>query len=332
MPILPTAIRRAVMADELGPPDAYRLVDHDPGPPSPTQVRISVKASGISFVDVLTAAGGYQVKPPVPYIPGSECAGVVDATGDEVRDFAVGDRVVASGWGGMFASAVNLPARTVRRMPQALSFEEAAVFPVSYATAWHALVDRGRLHAGETLLVLGAGGATGYAAVQIGKYLGARVIGSASSENKRALAAAGGADAVIDARGGDWRDQVKAANGGQGVDVVFDPVGGEATDPAFRSLAWNGRHLVIGFPAGIASLRTNLPLLKGASLIGVDIRQFGIFEPEKSAANRDTVFGLAAEGKLTPAIARSYALADFQAAMEDAAAGKSAGRIVLTMD
>ncbi len=332
MPILPTAIRRAVMADELGPPDAYRLVDHDPGPPSPTQVRISVKASGISFVDVLTAAGGYQVKPPVPYIPGSECAGVVDATGDEVRDFAVGDRVVASGWGGMFASAVNLPARTVRRMPQALSFEEAAVFPVSYATAWHALVDRGRLHAGETLLVLGAGGATGYAAVQIGKYLGARVIGSASSENKRALAAAGGADAVIDARGGDWRDQVKAANGGQGVDVVFDPVGGEATDPAFRSLAWNGRHLVIGFPAGIASLRTNLPLLKGASLIGVDIRQFGIFEPEKSAANRDTVFGLAAEGKLRPAIARSYALADIQAAMADAAAGKSAGRIVLTMD
>jgi NADPH2:quinone reductase len=291
-----------------------------------------VKASGISFVDVLTAAGGYQVKPPVPYIPGSECAGVVDATGDEVRDFAVGDRVVASGWGGMFASAVNLPARTVRRMPQALSFEEAAVFPVSYATAWHALVDRGRLQAGETLLVLGAGGATGYAAVQIGKYLGARVIGSASSENKRALAAAGGADAVIDARGGDWRDQVKAANGGQGVDVVFDPVGGEATDPAFRSLAWNGRHLVIGFPAGIASLRTNLPLLKGASLIGVDIRQFGIFEPEKSAANRDTVFGLAAEGKLRPAIARSYALADFQAAMADAAAGKSAGRIVLTMD
>ena len=206
------------------------------------------------------------------------------------------------------------------------------MFPVSYATAWHALVDRGRLHAGETLLVLGAGGATGYAAVQIGKYLGARVIGSASSESKRALAAAGGADAVIDARGGDWRDQVKAANGGQGVDVVFDPVGGEATDPAFRSLAWNGRHLVIGFPAGIASLRTNLPLLKGASLIGVDIRQFGIFEPEKSAANRDTVFGLAAEGKLRPAIARSYALADIQAAMADAAAGKSAGRIVLTMD
>lgn len=328
----PNAMPRAVMADELGPPDNYRLVDHDPGPPSPTQVSISIKAAGISFVDVLTASGGYQVKPPVPFIPGSECAGVIIAVGAEVEGLQVGDRVVASGWGGMFANGANLPARAVRKMPEALSFEEAAVFPVSYATAWHALSDRGQLKAGETLLVLGAGGATGYAAVQIGKHLGARVIGSASSDGKRMLATAGGADAVIDARGDDWREQVKAANDGKGVDVVFDPVGGEATDPAFRSLAWNGRHLVIGFPAGIAALRTNLPLLKGASLIGVDVRQFGIFEPEKSETNRDTVFTLAAEGKLKPAIARSYALEDFRAAMEDAAAGKSAGRIVLVMD
>ncbi len=323
---------RAVRADELGPPENYTLVDHDPGPPSPTQVSISIRAAGISFVDVLTAGGGYQVKPPVPFIPGSECAGLVTAVGAEVAGLAVGDKVVASGWGGMFADAVNLPARTVRKMPAALSFEEAAVFPVSYATAWHALVDRGRLAAGETLLVLGAGGATGYAAVQIGRYLGARVIGSASSEEKRTLATAGGADAVVDARADDWRDQVKAANGGKGVDMVFDPVGGEATDPAFRSLGWNGRHLVIGFPGGIAALRTNLPLLKGASLVGVDIRQFGIFEPEKSEANRNAVFALAAEGKLQPAVARTYQLKDFRAAMADAAAGKSAGRVVLVMN
>jgi len=323
---------RAVRSDELGPPENYALVDHDPGPPSPTQVSISVRAAGISFVDVLTANGGYQVKPPVPFIPGSECAGVVTAVGAQVSGLAVGDKLVGSGWGGMFADAVNLPARTVRRMPEALSFAEAAVFPVSYATAWHALADRGSLKAGETLLVLGAGGATGYAAVQVGKHLGARVIGSASSEAKRELAVAGGADAVIDARGADWRDQVKAANGGKGVDVVFDPVGGDATDPAFRSLAWNGRHLVIGFPGGIAALRTNLPLLKGASLIGVDIRQFGIFEPEKSEANRDALFALAEQGGLRPAISRTYKLEDFRAAMEDAAAGTSAGRIVLTMD
>ncbi|MBB5706714.1 NADPH:quinone oxidoreductase family protein [Sphingopyxis panaciterrulae] len=323
---------RAVLTDRLGPPSLYRLVEHDPGPPSPTQLRIAIRAAGISFVDVLTAAGGYQVKPPLPYIPGSECAGVVDAVGAEATGFAVGDRVVASGWGGLFAEAANLPARTVRPMPAALSFEEAAVFPVSYATAWHALVDRARLQARESLLVLGAGGATGYAAVQIGKHLGARVLASASSEAKRALAIAGGADAAIDARGEDWRAAVKAANGDRGVDVVFDPVGGEATEAAFRSLAWNGRHLVVGFPAGIAALRSNLPLLKGGALIGVDIRQFGLFEPEKSNANRDRIFALAAAGTLRPAVAKSYPLPEFRAAMEEAAAGKSAGRIVLTMD
>ena len=321
----------AVMAETLGPPDNYCIVSHDPGPPSKTEIRIAIQAAGISFVDVLTAAGGYQVQPPLPFIPGSECAGVVEAIGENVRDFALGDRVVGSGWGGMFSDVVNLPERSVRKMPEALSFEEACVFPVSYATAWHALADRGRLQAGETLLVLGAGGATGYAAVQIGKYLGAYVIGSASSEEKRNLAVAGGADAVVDARREDWRDAVKTANHGKGVDVVFDPVGGDATDPAFRSLGWNGRHLVIGFPAGIASLRTNLPLLKGASLIGVDIRQFGIFEPDRSEANRDLIFALANESRLRPAIARSYPLTEFRMAMQDASEGKRAGRIVLTI-
>ena len=321
----------AVIAQQLGPVENYRLLPHDPGPPASGDVRIAIRAAGISFVDVLTAAGGYQVKPPVPFIPGSECAGVIEAVGKDVRGFAEGDNVVGSGWGGMFADAVNLPERTVRKIPHGMTFEEAAVFPVSYATAWHALVDRGDLQKGDSLLVLGAGGATGYAAVQIGKYLGAHVIASASSEEKRNLAVAGGADAVVDARAEGWRDDVKAANHGKGVDVVFDPVGGAATDPAFRSLGWNGRHLVIGFPAGIASLRTNLPLLKGASLTGVDIRQFGIFEPEKSEANRSKVFALAAEGRLHPAIARAYPLEEFHAAMTEAATGKSAGRIVLTM-
>lgn len=323
---------RAVVADILGPPQNYNLIDIDPGPPTANKVRVAIKAAGISFVDVLTAAGGYQVKPPVPYIPGSECAGIIEAIGDNVQGFAIGDRVVASGWGGMFASHVNLPATVIRKMPEGLSFEEASVFPVSYTTAWHALSDRGRLQVGETLLVLGAGGATGYAAVQIGKILGAKVIASASSEDKRAMALAGGADTVVNARAPDWRDQVKAANKGKGVDVVFDPVGGEATEPAFRSLGWNGRHLIVGFPGGIAALRTNLPLLKGASLIGVDIRQFGIFEPEKSAANRDAVFALADKGTLKPVVAKAYPIESFREAMEDAASGNRAGRIVLTMD
>jgi NADPH:quinone reductase len=323
---------RAVVANTLGPPQNYELVTHDPGPPAANEVRLAIKAAGISYVDVLTAAGQYQVKPPVPFIPGSECAGILEAVGNNVGGFVVGDKVVGSGWGGMFASYVNLPVEAVRKMPLGLSFEEAAVFPVSYTTAWHALVDRGRLQAGETLLVLGAGGATGYAAVQIGKFLGAHVIASASDEGKRALALAGGADVAVEARAHDWRDQVKSVNNGKGIDVVFDPVGGEATEPAFRSLRWNGRHLVVGFPGGIATLRTNLPLLKGASLIGVDIRQFGIFEPEKSAANRDAVFALASKGVLKPVIAKAYPIEAFREAMGNAASGQSAGRIVLTMD
>lgn len=329
---LPKTRGRAVISHTLGEPETYELIKHDPAPVGPQQIRIGIRATGISFVDVLTAAGNYQVKPPLPFIPGSECAGIVEEIGADVSGFAIGDKVVGSGWGGLFADTANLPAKAIRAMPTALSFEEAAVFPVSYTTAWHALVDRARLQPGETLVVLGAGGATGYAAVQIGKHLGAHVIASASSEAKRSLARAGGADAILDARGDDWREQVKAANNGKGVDVIFDPVGGAATDPAFRSLGWNGRHLIIGFPAGIAALRTNLPLLKGASLIGVDIRQFGIFERAKSEANRDVVFALAAEGILRPAIAHAYKLEDFRAAMDAAAAGQGAGRIVLTME
>ncbi len=322
----------AVISETFGPPEAYALREYDPGPPSPDQVRVAIKAAGISYVDVLTARGEYQVKPPLPFIPGSEFAGIVEAVGSGVQGFEVGDRVFASNWGGVFAEAINVRGSALRIIPEGLSFAEAAVFPVSYMTAWHALVDRGLLQAGETLLVLGAGGATGYAAIQIGKHLGARVIASAGSQEKRALARKGGADAVVDARSQTWRDDIKTANEGKGVDVVFDPVGGEATDPAFRSLGWNGRHLVIGFPGGIASLRTNLPLLKGASLVGVDIRQFGNFEPEKSEANRNMIFDLAAQGVLRPAIARSYRLEDFVAAMNDAAGGRSAGRVVLVMD
>jgi NADPH:quinone reductase len=324
-------MKRAVIGKAFGPPESYGLETYDPGPPAPDQVRIAVRAAGISFVDVLTAAGQYQVKPPLPFIPGSECSGIVEAVGRDVSDFAPGDKVFGSAWGGIFADAVIMASRSVRAMPDALSFEEAAVLPSSYFTAYHALVDRAQLKAGETLLVLGAGGATGYAAVQIGRYLGARVIASASSPEKRSLAVAGGADCALEARADDWREQVKAANNGKGVDVVFDPVGGEATDPAFRSLGWKGRHLIIGFPGGIAALRTNLPLLKGASLVGVDIRQFGIFEAEKSLANSRTVVTLAAAGVLKPPIAQTYPLADFAAAMNHAAQGQSAGRIVLSM-
>jgi NADPH2:quinone reductase len=321
---------RVVISEAFGPPEAYSLRDAPARSPGPKQVRVSLKAVGISYVDVLMAAGEYQVKPPLPFIPGSEAAGVVMEVGVEAKDrFAPGDGVVCSGWGGLFADEVVLPAEAVRPMPAGIGFPEAAVLPVSYQTAWHALVDRGQVRAGETVLVLGAGGATGYAAIQVARHLGARVIASASSEAKRALALAGGADAAVDARSGAWRDEVKNANAGKPVDVVFDPVGGDATDPAFRSLGWKGRHLIIGFPAGIATLRTNLPLLKGSSLVGVDIRQFGIFEPELSNANRVRVFELASQGVFRPPVARTYPLEEYATAMRDAAAGETAGRIVL---
>lgn len=323
---------RVVIADQLGPPETYVLREVPALPLRDGQVRVDIRAAGISFVDVLTASGNYQVKLPVPFVPGSEAAGVVLEIGAGVTALKPGDRVVCTGWGGLFASEAVLPQRMVRALPDGIGFAEAAVVSVSYSTAWHALVDRAAIRPGETLLVLGAGGATGYAAVQVAKHLGARVIASASSEAKRALALAGGADVAVDARADDWRDQVKAANEGKPVDVVFDPVGGAATDPAFRCLGWNGRHLVVGFPGGMTTLRTNLALIKGASLIGVDIRQFGEYEPDRAEANRAETFRLAAQGVLRPAVAQRYPLEQFRTAMAEAARGESAGRIVLTMD
>lgn len=326
------ATPRAVIADALGEPSSFALRPHDPGLPGPGQVRIAVHAAGVSFVDVLIASGGYQLKPRVPFIPGSEFSGVIEAVGEDVPASRIGERVCASTFGTVFAEAAVIAASAALAIPDSMSFEEASIFRVSYATAYYALVQRGALKAGETLLVLGAAGAVGYAAVEIGKALGARVIGSASSAEKRALVTAGGADAVVDSRSASWRDDVKAANGGKPVDVVIDPVGGSATEPAFRSLAWKGRHLVIGFAEGtIPKLPVNLALLKGAALVGVDIRQFGMFEPEASEANVAALFTLHGEGKLHPPVASRYPLDDFVAAMEAARAGKTAGRIILTM-
>jgi NADPH2:quinone reductase len=323
---------RAIIADEFGPPEAYAIRAYDPPAPGKGQIRIAIKAIGVSYVDVLTAAGKYQVTPPLPFIPGSECAGLVEAVGEGVTHVAVGDAVVGSSFGGIFADVATLRASSFNKVPAGMSLEEAAVFPPSYLTACHALTDRGRLRAGEVLLVLGAAGGTGYAAIQFGKHLGARVIASASTPEKRALCLAGGADAVVDTRSESWRDDVKAAAEGRPVDVVFDPVGGALTDPAFRSLGYDGRHLVIGFTGGIATLKTNLPLVKTASLIGVQLRVFGEREPEKMAAVTRNCFELAGQGVLKPAVGKVFAFADYAAAMNAAFEGKVAGRVVMTVD
>jgi NADPH2:quinone reductase len=323
---------RAVIADDWGPPESYELREFDPGAPGEGEVRVAIRAAGVSYVDVLTAMGKYQFHPPLPFIPGSEAAGVVEAVGEGVTNLAVGDRVFCGGMGGLFAEANNFAAATMDRIPDAMPFEQAAIFPVNYMTAHYALADRGRAKPGEALLVLGAAGGTGFAAVQVGKYLGLRVIASASSEEKRAAALAGGADAVVETGAEDWRDQVKAANDGKPIDIVFDPVGGDATDLAFRTLGYDGRHLVIGFPAGMTALKTNLPLLKSASLVGVQMRGHSIERPEEAAENRRKVMELAGEGIFSPAIASRYKLEDYVPAMNEAFSGKAAGRVVLLME
>lgn len=322
----------AVIGRQFGPPETYTLEAFDPGSPSEGEVRVAIRAAGVSYVDVLTAMGQYQFKPPLPFIPGSEAAGVVEAVGPGVSHLAVGDRVFCGGLGGVFAQANLFRAANMAKIPAAVSFEAAAVFAVNYQTAYYALADRGRARAGETLLVLGAAGGTGFAAVQVGRHLGLRVIASASSPEKQAAALAGGADAVVTTGADDWREQVVAANDGKAIDIVFDPVGGPATELAFRTLGYDGRHLVIGFPAGIASLRTNLALLKSASLIGVQMRDHALKRPVEAEAMRRTVIELAGEGSFAPAIAARYPLADYPAAMNAAFSGKAAGRVVLTME
>lgn len=322
---------RAVMADEFGPPESYELREYDPGPPEEGEVQVAIKAAGVSYVDVLTAMGKYQFHPPLPFIPGSEAAGVVEAIGDGVTNLVVGDRVFCGGMGGLFAETNNFEAARMNRIPDAMSFEQAAIFPVNYMTAHYALADRGRAKPGETLLVLGAAGGTGFAAIQVGKHLGLKVIASASSEEKREAALAGGADAVVQTGADDWRDQVKAANGGRPVDIVFDPVGGDATELAFRNLGYDGRHLIIGFPAGIAKLPTNLPLLKSASLVGVQMRDHLLKRPEEAEENRRIVMELAGEGIFSPAIAARYPIEEYATAMNEAFSGKTAGRVVLVM-
>lgn len=322
----------AVIGRAFGPPESYSLENFDPGAPREGQVRVAIRAAGVSYVDVLTAMGLYQFKPPLPFIPGSEAAGVIEAVGSGVNHLAEGDRVFCGGLGGLFAQSNVFNAATMAKIPEGMSFESASVFAVNYQTAYYALADRGRARVGETLLVLGAAGGTGFAAIQVGKHLGLHVIASASRSEKQAVALAGGADAVVTTGAADWREQVAAANGGKPVDIVFDPVGGDATELAFRTLGYDGRHLVIGFPAGIAALRTNLPLLKSASLIGVQMRDHALKRPVEAEAMRRKTMELAQDGIFSPAIAERFPITEYAAAMDVAFGGRAAGRIVITME
>jgi NADPH2:quinone reductase len=320
---------KAVIADELGPPDCYALREVPMPAPAAGEARVRVLAAGVGYFDALMARGGYQVRPPLPFVPGSEFAGIVESCGEGVQSPVPGQRVIGGSFGRVFAEYVCVPAATLMPLPSVLSADVGAAFLVNYQTAAHALIQRAGLRAGETLLVLGAAGGTGSAAVQVGKCLGARVIAAASSAQKRAFALAAGADVELDYSRPDWREELKRLSPA-GVDVIFDPVGGEFFEPAFRSLAWGGRHLVIGFAGGvIPRLPANLALLKGASLVGVDLRQAAGRDPAMNAANTRQLLAWVEDGALRPPAGPVFEFADFRGALDAAFSGKSLGKVVL---
>lgn len=307
----------------------YAIVEGAAPLAGPGQVQIRVAACGIGYVDVLVALGGYQVKPSLPHTPGQEIAGTVSAVGDGVSGLSVGDRVMAAAEAG-FAEYAVAGRDNVFRIPDKLAFASAASLRLNYLTALHGLRDRANLQKGERLLVLGAAGGVGIAAVQIGKLLGAEVIAVASTGEKRAFAREGGADRVLDSTVEGWRERLKEACDGGGPDVVFDPLCGPLFEPAFRSLSWRGRHLVVGFVGGeIPRLRVNLPLMKGAALVGVDVRQFVLFERDKATAEIQELIAWTDQGRLSPAVGRRFGFSDFAEAMRHAHSGRGMGKTVL---
>jgi NADPH2:quinone reductase len=324
---------KAIVAHRFGPPEDLVLQDWPLRAPGPQEVQARVASAGVSFVDGLIAAGKHQYKPDLPFVPGNEFAGRIVAVGEGVTGVAPGDLVCGGNVGGIFAEVINLPAARVQKLPPHVDLDRAAVLRGNFLAAWYSLIDCGRISPGETVLVLGAGGGVGVAACQIAAHLGATVIASASTADKRALALASGASHAIDTKAPDWREQVGTIVGKMGVDIVLDPVGGELTERAFRTLGYRGRHLMVGFASGaIPSLPANLPVVKGASLIGVSATYYDQREPQAVAKARAEILELFAAGVLTPPIGRIYPLEDYAAALSAASAGEIAGRIVLRME
>ena len=324
---------KAVLCRSYGPPESLVVEDV----PSPTPRRgeavISVKAAGVNFPDVLIIQNKYQVKPPLPFSPGSEAAGIVKAIGEGVDHVRIGDRVMAITGYGAFAEEIAVDAARLLPIPDGMDFPAAAAFGLTYATSDHALRDRGELKAGETLLVLGAAGGVGIAAIEIGKAIGARVIACASSADKLAVCRAHGADETIDYAAEDLRERIKALTAGHGPDVVYDPVGGPYTEPALRSIAWRGRLLVVGFAAGdIPRIPLNLTLLKGCSIVGVYWGEFSRREPQRFAESMRLLARWFADGKLKPHVSSFFPLDRAADALTLMAERKVKGKVVLTVD
>ena len=331
---------RALLSRQPGGPESLELTEVPDPTPGPGELLVRVRACSINFPDALIIEDKYQLKPPRPFAPGSEIAGEVEAAGDGVDGWSAGDRLIAAtGYGGL-VERIIVPAKSAIPLPSDRSFEEGSALLLTYATAIHALLDRGRLEAGQTLLVLGSAGGVGTAAVEIGKAAGARVIAAVSSEEKAAAVLEAGADkAVIYPSGPFDKDGQRAlsqlfkdAVGPAGADVVFDPVGGDYSEAALRSIAWEGRFLVVGFPAGIAKLPLNLTLLKSCDVCGVFWGAFAARDPKANAAHVGQLFRWWEEGRIAPRVSAVYPLdraADAIAALRDR---KAIGKLVVTLD
>jgi NADPH:quinone reductase len=293
----------AWLCDQPTGVDALRWTERPTPQPTTTQVRIKIHAASLNFPDLLTVQNKYQVKPPLPFIPGSEFSGVIDAVGEGVGHLKVGDRVATIGVTGGFATHACVEALAVMPLPAGFDLGDAAAFAFTYGTSHHALIDRAALRAGETVLVLGAAGGVGSAAVQIAKAAGARVIAAASNQEKCSFCQRLGADQTLDTSADNFREALKAATDDKGPDVVYDPVGGDLAEAAFRSIGWRGRYLVIGFAAGpIPALPWNLALLKGAAIVGVFWGDYVRREPKAFRLALTELFDWYAQGKVKPAI------------------------------
>jgi NADPH2:quinone reductase len=321
---------RAAIAREYGPPEVLRIEELPDPVPGPGQVLVDVHAAAVNYPDVLMLANRYQIPAKLPFTPGSEIAGVVAALGPGVRGVEPGQRVSGTLFVGAFAERVALSASALQPVPDGIDLRAAAAFGVVYTTAYHALRSPGRLRAGETLLVLGAGGGVGLAAVDLGRALGARVIAAASSDAKLRAARERGAEVLIDYTRENLKDRLKEATGGRGVDVVIDPVGGPYSEPALRALGWRGRLVVVGFAAGeIPRIPLNLVLLKGAEIHALNFGPFMEHEPAEAARNRAELTELWRSGKVSPHVSAVYPLARAADALRELAERRAIGKVVI---
>ncbi|MEE5100195.1 NADPH:quinone oxidoreductase family protein [Pseudomonas alliivorans] len=323
---------KALLCKAFGPASTLVLEDIPAPDIKKNEILLDVRAAGVNFPDTLIIEGKYQFKPPFPFSPGGEAAGVISAVGEKVTHLKPGDRVMAlTGWGS-FAEQVAVPNYNVLPIPERMDFTIAAAFSMTYGTSMHALKQRANLQPGETLLVLGASGGVGLAAVEIGKALGARVIAAASSAEKLEVAKNAGADELINYTDTNLKDEIKRLTNGNGVDVIYDPVGGDLFDQAIRAIAWNGRLLVVGFASGrIPELPVNLALLKGASVVGVFWGSFAQRQPQDNAANFKQLFAWFEERKLKPLVSQVYPLERAGEAIDALGERRAVGKVVVSI-